>query len=62
MVIQSTWPALAFPKLKCFGSIISQKITRNGFFKLRNLLKIVNDLDVTERRKTFFGESDHFWT
>ena len=51
--------ALAIPESKCFlpkkkkkkMPVISSKMVRNWFFKLRSSLKIVDDLDVTEETK-----------
>lgn len=63
MAYQYSWPALAIPELKCLGlkktkvHIISRKMTRDRFYKLRSSLKTVDDLDVMEETK----ESDIIW-
>lgn len=38
-------------------SVLGRKMTRDGFYKLRSTLKIVNDLDLAEEAK----ESDIRW-
>uniref|UniRef100_A0A3B4ZK71 Si:ch211-255f4.7 n=1 Tax=Stegastes partitus TaxID=144197 RepID=A0A3B4ZK71_9TELE len=54
---------LGFPRVKIFWakktkvSVISRKMTRDRFYKVRSSLKIVNDLDLTEEAK----QSDILW-